>query len=98
MIRSVFSLLEGKDIIEPQLLDEVAKALKVPVEAINNFDEQAAINYFNTFQEGSINHGHFSPTFDNCTYNPIDKVVEFCERMIKDRDAMIEELKKLMSK
>ncbi len=88
------SLLEGKETIEPQLLNEVAKALKVPVEAIKNFDEQAAITYFNTFQEGSINNGHFSPTFDNCTFNPIDKIVELYERMLKDRDAMIEELRK----
>lgn len=91
------SLLEGKETIEPQLLDEVAKALKVPVEAIKNFDEQAAITYFNTFQEGSINNGHFSPTFDNCTFNPIDKIVELYERMIKDRDLMIEELRKINS-
>lgn len=88
------SLLEGKETIDAQLLDEVAKALKVPVEAIKNFDEQAAITYFNTFQEGSINNGHFSPTFDNCNFNPLDKVIELYERMIKDRDAMIEELRK----
>ncbi len=92
------SLLEGKETIEPQLLDEVARVLKVPVEAIKNFDEQAAITYFNTFQEGSINNGHFSPNFDNCTFNPIDKIVELYERMLKDKDGMIEELKKLTSK
>src|ERR1044072_3081714 len=85
------SLLEGKETIEPQILDEVAKALKVPVEAIKNFDEEKAINIFsNTFQDSSILNGYnFQPTF-----NPIDKVVELYERMIKDRDAMIDELKK----
>ena len=41
------SLLEAKETIEPQILEEVAKVLKVPVEAIKNFDEQAAIiKYF----------------------------------------------------
>ena len=89
------SLLEGKETIEPPILEEVAKALKVPVDAIKNFDEEKAINIFsNTFQDSSILNGYnFQPTF-----NPIDKVVELYERMIKDRDAMIEELKKMTSK
>ncbi len=38
-------LIEGKETIEPQILDEVAKALKVPVEAIKNFDEEKANNF-----------------------------------------------------
>jgi transcriptional regulator with XRE-family HTH domain len=38
------SLLEQKEVIEPELLEQVAKALKVPAEAIKNFDEEAAIN------------------------------------------------------
>lgn len=44
------SLLEGKETIEPQILDEVAKALKVPVEAIKNFSEDAGLKrYFKYF-------------------------------------------------
>ena len=34
------SMLEAKDKIEVGILDEVAKALKVPVEAIQNLDEE----------------------------------------------------------
>ncbi len=87
------SLLEGKETIEPQILDEVAKALKVPVDAIKNFDEEAAINVIaNTFNDESFSHNIFHP--QGCTFNPLDKVVELYERMIKDRDAIIEELKK----
>lgn len=37
------SLLEQKETIEAPILEEVAKALKVPVEAIKNFDEEKAI-------------------------------------------------------
>jgi hypothetical protein len=36
--------LESKQEIEPEILDEVARALKIPVEAIKNFDEDAAIS------------------------------------------------------
>lgn len=40
------SLLEQKEEIEPHVLEQVAKALKVPVEAIKNFDQEAALNIF----------------------------------------------------
>jgi transcriptional regulator with XRE-family HTH domain len=91
------SLLEGKEVIEEPLLQQVAGVLKVPVEAIKNFDEEAAISYFNTFENGSINNGHFSPNFSNCTFNPIDKIIELYERMLKDKTEMIEKLQKLLS-
>jgi transcriptional regulator with XRE-family HTH domain len=91
------SLLEGKETIEPQLLDEVAKALKVPVEAIKNFDEEKAINIIsNTFTSNdasTLNAINYYPTF-----NPVDKIIELYERMLKDKDEMIEELKKMTSK
>ncbi len=87
------SLLEGKETIEPQILDEVAKALKVPVEAIKNFDEESAITYFNTFTHNSIN--SVWATNNNCTFNPLDKVVELYERLVKEKEVMIEELKKM---
>jgi len=50
----------------------VAKPLKVPVEAIKNFDEQAAINIIaNTFNDTSFSHRIFHP--HQCTFNPIEK-------------------------
>ena len=50
------SLLESKETIEPPLLDELAKALKVPKEAIRNFTEEFAINYISTFNDNSVSH------------------------------------------
>src|SRR6185503_8336226 len=44
------SLLEQKETIEDDLLQQVAKVLKVPVEAIKNLDEKSALNIIsNTF-------------------------------------------------
>ncbi|WP_346237362.1 helix-turn-helix transcriptional regulator [Niabella insulamsoli] len=88
------SLLEQKEAIEEPLLLQVATVLKVPVEAIKNFDEEAAIAYFNTFENGSINNGHFSPNFNNCTFNPLDKIVDLYERMLKEKDDLIQKLMK----
>ncbi len=87
------SLLEGKETIEPPILDEVAKALKVPVEAIKSFSEEAAINIIS-----STLHDNAGSVFYNPTFNPLDKVIELYERLIKEKEAMIEELKKLMKK
>jgi len=49
------SLLESKEVIEPGTLDLVANVLKVPAKAIENFDEEAAIMYINTFHDNSSN-------------------------------------------
>jgi transcriptional regulator with XRE-family HTH domain len=97
------SMLEAKETIEPQLLEEVAKALKVPAQAIKNFDEESAVTYFNTFHDNSINQG---ANFNyQCTINPLEKYVEqveenkkLYERLLKEKEAMIEELKKLLNK
>lgn len=72
------SIVEGKEIIEEDLLREVAKALKVPVESIQNFDEEAAINIINTTFHSSDNSTSiaYQSTFN---FNPIDKVIDLFE-------------------
>ena len=91
------SLLEGKEEIEPELLEQVAKALKVPSEAIKNFDEQAAINIIsNTFHNNSHDSSTFHALNLSPTFNPIDKVVELYERMLKDKTEMIEKLEQML--
>jgi transcriptional regulator with XRE-family HTH domain len=95
------SLLEQKDIVEDDLLEAISKALKIPVEAFKNFDEEQAINIIsNTFNDGSfLNTGH-TPTFN---VNPIDKLIQLheekialYERMLKEKDEMMTRLEKLI--
>lgn len=87
------SLLESKEEIEPELLEQVAKVLKVPAEAIKNFDEQAAVsvisNTFNSHDNSTLN-----AVNHQCNFNPLDKMVELYERMLKEKSELIEELKK----
>ncbi|WP_291150904.1 helix-turn-helix transcriptional regulator [Flavobacterium sp. UBA7680] len=93
------SLLEQKELIENDILDQVAKILKVPVEAIENFDEDSAINIIaNTFHDSAV-----ASTFTdasqanfNCTFNPLDKMVELYERMLQQQKEMIDKLEKLI--
>ncbi len=86
------------------MLEKIAAILKVPVETIKNFDESIALhiisNTFTSTDTSTLNAINYYPTF-----NPIDKIVTLYdekialfERMLKDKDGMIEELKKLIKK
>jgi transcriptional regulator with XRE-family HTH domain len=94
------SLLEQKDVIEQELLEQVAKVLKVPVEAIKNFDEEAAVSYINTFQDNSVS--HVIGNYGTYNFNPIDKWLEALEEnkklysaLLKEKDEKIALLEKL---
>lgn len=91
------SLLEQKETVESDILAQVAKILKVPAEAIENFDEEQAVNVIsNTFTSNdtsTLNAVNIHPTF-----NPLDKMVELYERMLEQQKEMIEKLEKLIEK
>jgi transcriptional regulator with XRE-family HTH domain len=87
------SLLEAKEEIEPALLEQVARVLKVSKEAIENFDEEKAVQIIsNTFNDSSVLNGiNYYPTF-----NAVDKIVELYERMLKDKTDIIEKLEQML--
>jgi transcriptional regulator with XRE-family HTH domain len=84
------SALEQKEVIDDSLLEQVAKLLKVPAEAIRNFDEEAAINVI-----GNNYHDNSASVNYNCTFNPIDKIVELYEALVtseKEKVALLQAL------
>ena len=96
------SLLEQKETIAPALLQQISSALKIPTEAIQNFDEDQAVNIIaNTFDNGSILNGiNHNPIF-----HPIEKLVQLheekialYERMLKEKDEMMARLEKLIER
>ncbi|KQB43068.1 helix-turn-helix domain-containing protein [Flavobacterium aquidurense] len=100
------SAIENSETIEDERLEEVAKALGVTVEAIKNFSEEGMINYFNTFNDSTlsgviVNTG--TNTNSNCTFNPLDKLMEsveenkkLYERLLQSEKDKIEYLEKLL--
>ncbi|MCT3698699.1 helix-turn-helix transcriptional regulator [Elizabethkingia anophelis] len=94
------SLLEQKESVEKDILEQVAKILKVPTEAIENFDEEQAINIIaNTFHDEAFI-GNSGGTYH---INPIEKIVQLheekivlYERMLKEKDEMMARLEKLI--
>lgn len=72
------SLLEQKETIEPALLQQIAGALNIPMEALQHFEEEQAVNIIaNTFHEGSV--ANAGTANINCTFNPLDKLMETLE-------------------
>lgn len=98
------SLLEQKEVIEPELLQQIADILRVPPEAIANFDEEKAVfNIQNNF-EGSNNSGANNGINNyQCTFNPLDKWIEsmdenkrLYEALLKSEREKIALLEKLL--
>jgi transcriptional regulator with XRE-family HTH domain len=98
------SLLEQKETIDPTLLQQISTALKIPAEAIQNFDEEQAVNIiantFNIDKDAFI--GNPNATFN---VNPIDEIkklheekIALYERMLKEKDEMMARLEKLIEK
>ncbi|AHF14927.1 helix-turn-helix domain-containing protein [Niabella soli] len=94
------SLLEQKETIDAPLLQQISDALKIPVEAIQNFDEEQAVNVIaNTFGDNACV-GNPNSTFN---FNPIEELkklheekIALFERMLEEKDEMMAELKKLI--
>ncbi|MDE5488081.1 helix-turn-helix domain-containing protein [Elizabethkingia meningoseptica] len=92
------SLLEQKESVEKDILEQVAKILKVPTEAIENFDEDSAINIIANTINNNDNATMTNPAVFNYqpSFNPVDKMVELYERMLQQQKEMIEKLEKLI--
>ena len=92
------SLLEQKQTIDAALLQQISAALKIPAEAIQNFDDEQAITVISsTFNDGAAVIQH------NPVFNPVEAVLKLheekmalYERMLREKDEMMAELKKLI--
>lgn len=92
--QATISRLEAKEEIDDKTITSIAAYLKVPVEAIKNFDEEAAVNIisnnfssYDTSTLNAVNH--------HCSFNPIDKIVELYEEVLKverEKNALLERM------
>jgi len=73
------------------MLEKIANVLKVPVEAIKNFDEEKAIyNIQNNYDSSTSN--------VNYQFNAVDKIVELYEALVKSEKEKVEMLERLLNK
>ena len=96
------SMLEQKDVIEDDILDQISNALKIPVEAFQNFDEEKAVNLIScNFSDNAM----FNNRIEVFNNNPIEEIkklheekIALFERMLKEKDEMMVRLENLINK
>lgn len=87
------SALEQKEALDKDMLEKVAKALKIPAEAIKNFSDEVAINIIsNTFNDNAVNMNY------QCTFNPLEKMVELYEALLRSEREKVALLEKMLDK
>ncbi len=83
LTQQAVSALEQKEALDKDMLEKIAAILKVPAEAVKNFDEEKANNFFNSFHDKSqFNY--------QCNFNPLDKYVEAMEENKKLYERLLE--------
>lgn len=86
--QQAISSLEQKETLDLPTLEKVAKTLGVTPEVIKNFNDEAAFNIImNTFNDHSANINY------QCTFNPIDKIIELYDALLKAEREKFELLK-----
>lgn len=104
--QQTISTIENSEAVDEEKLVQIAEALGVSTEAIKNFNEEALINYFNTFNETdfSNSNGAFANN-NNCSFNPLDKLIEaheenkqLYERLLQAEKDKVAYLEKLLNK
>ena len=89
--QQAISALEQREALDREILEKIAKALKVSPEAIERFNEESVIT--NISCDFHDFHDHAS-VFQ---FNPLEKIIELYERMLKDKNEMIEKLEKIIA-
>ena len=95
--QQAISALEQKEALDKELLEKVANALKVPVDTIKNFNEEAAINIISTTFNSHDN--STSIAYQSALhFNPIEKMVELYERLLQTEREKVALLEKMLNK
>ncbi|SMC73737.1 helix-turn-helix domain-containing protein [Pedobacter nyackensis] len=97
--QQAISKIEQSEEVEDSTLEKIAAVLGVTIDSIKNFSEEGIVNYFNTFNDTSVNQGSIG-SYNVCNFNPLEKVielynekVELLERLLQSEREKIELLK-----
>ena len=89
------SALEQKEALDKDMLEKIAAVLRVSPEAIKNFSEESVINVIQNNYEGATNNSNYN---NQCTFNPLDKMVELYEALLKSEREKIDLLERMLEK
>lgn len=88
--QATLSGYEKKSKLDPEVIEKLAKALDIPEEAITEVGEGTSINIFSGTWQDNANCQNYNPTF-----NPLEKVIELYERLLKaekEKVVMLQEI------
>lgn len=92
------SNIEASETVDEEKLKAIAEVLGVSAEAIKNYSDDAVFNII-----GNTYHDNSSSLNYNCTFNPIDKLIEaydenrkLYERLVQAEKDKVEYLEKLL--
>lgn len=92
------SNIEGSETVDEEKLKAIAEVLGVSAEAIKNYSDDTVFNII-----GNTYHDNASSLNYNCTFNPIDKLIEaydenkkLYERLVQAEKDKVEYLEKLL--
>jgi transcriptional regulator with XRE-family HTH domain len=99
--QQAMSKLEQKDEIDDETLERISNILGVPANSIKNFNDEAAVNIIaSTFSELSFNDSSSLVGYKQ-VFNPIEKMAELYERMLKveqEKNTLLEKvIREIMS-
>ena len=79
------SNIEGSETVDEEKLQAIAEVLGVSAEAIKNYNDETVFNII-----GNTYHDNASSLNYNCTFNPLDKLVEVYEENKKLYERLLE--------
>lgn len=93
--QNVISKIEKESEIEEGLLNKIASVLGISAEVIKDFDVERAICNINNYKDATISPGATVTVYAAHTQqiNPLEKVVELYERLLKSEQEKIEILR-----
>ena len=97
------STLEQKETIDDAMLERIAKEMNIPKDFLTDFDLDTTMQSYNVYEnefsmtqaensKGEIMGQKIIENEENI-YNPLDKVTQLYERLLKEKEQQIEELK-----
>lgn len=89
--QQAISKIEQQEEIEEELLNRISKSLGVSPELIKNFDEERAVYNINSnnYRDATITENSIANAISQ-QLNPLDKIVELYERLLKSEREKIE--------
>ena len=90
------SALEQKEALDKEVIEKVAKVLKVTPESIKTFSDESVINIisntFNSHDTSTLHAVNYYPTF-----NALEKVIELYDALLKSEREKVALLEKMLA-